>query len=57
MNASIYIWKRETILDEKKMFLDNTGLYIMPEERSIDIDTELDYKIVEFLMGKDSVKK
>jgi len=57
MNASIYIWKRETILDEKKMFLDNTGLYIMPEERSIDIDTELDYQIVEFLMGKDSVKK
>ena len=57
MNASIYIWKRETILDEKKMFLDNTGLYIMPEERSIDIDTELDYQIVEFLMGKNSVKK
>jgi CMP-N,N'-diacetyllegionaminic acid synthase len=50
MNASIYIWKRKTILNEKSIFLENTGLYIMPEERSIDIDTELDYKFVEFLM-------
>ncbi|MCD4756729.1 MAG: acylneuraminate cytidylyltransferase family protein [Arcobacteraceae bacterium] len=50
MNASIYIWKREIILNENSLFLDNTGLYVMPEERSIDIDTELDYKFVEFLI-------
>ena len=50
MNASIYIWKRKIILNEKSLFLENTGLYVMPEERSIDIDTELDYKFVEFLM-------
>ena len=50
MNASIYIWKRDIILHENSIFLDNTGLYIMPEERSVDIDTELDYKFVEFLM-------
>ena len=50
MNASIYVWKRDTILNEKALFLESTGLYVMPEERSIDIDTELDYKFVEFLM-------
>lgn len=50
MNASIYIWKREVILQENSIFLENTGLYVMPEERSIDIDSELDYKFVEFLM-------
>ncbi|MDY3203748.1 MAG: acylneuraminate cytidylyltransferase family protein [Arcobacter sp.] len=50
MNASIYIWKRNIILNENSLFLKNTGLYIMPEERSIDIDTELDFKFVEFLM-------
>ncbi|RXJ92879.1 flagellar modification protein B [Malaciobacter molluscorum] len=50
MNASIYIWKREVILNESSIFLEKTGLYVMPEERSIDIDTELDYKFVEFLM-------
>jgi len=50
MNASIYIWKRDTILNEDTIFLENTGLYVMPEERSIDIDQEIDYKFVEFLM-------
>lgn len=52
MNASIYIWKREVILEEKTLFLEKTGLYVMPEERSIDIDTELDFEFVEFLMRK-----
>ncbi len=57
MNASIYIWKRNIILNENSLFLENTGLYVMPEERSIDIDTELDYKFVEFLMKEKNVKK
>ena len=55
MNASIYIWKRDVILNESSIFLENTGLYVMPEERSIDIDTELDYKFVEFLMKESDV--
>ncbi|WP_348653129.1 acylneuraminate cytidylyltransferase family protein [uncultured Sulfurimonas sp.] len=54
MNASIYIWKREVILNENSLFLEKTGLYVMPEERSIDIDTELDYKFVEFLMKENN---
>lgn len=52
MNASIYIWKRESLLDQKSLFLEKTGLYVMPEERSIDIDTELDFEFVEFMMRK-----
>lgn len=54
MNASIYIWKRDIILNENSIFLERTGLYVMPEERSIDIDTELDYKFVEFLMRENN---
>ncbi|MFW0713413.1 cytidylyltransferase domain-containing protein [Aliarcobacter butzleri] len=50
MNASIYIWKRDIILNENSIFLEKTGLYVMPEERSIDIDNELDFKFVEFFM-------
>jgi len=57
MNASIYIWKRDIILNRESLFLENTGLYVMPEERSIDIDTELDYKFVEFLMREKSAKR
>lgn len=52
MNASIYIWKRNTILNENSLFLEKTGLYVMPEDRSIDIDTELDFEFVEFLMRR-----
>ncbi len=57
MNASIYIWKRDILLNSDTLFLENTGLYVMPEERSIDIDTELDYKFVEFLMKERDVEK
>ena len=57
MNASIYIWKRDALLKNDTLFLDKTGLYIMPEERSIDIDSEFDFKFVEFLMKEKNVKK
>ena len=57
MNASIYVWDRNTILSENTLFLDNTGLYVMPEERSIDIDSELDYKIVELMMREKDASK
>lgn len=52
MNASIYIWDREAILNSDKVIANNTGLFIMPEERSIDIDTEMDFSFVEFLMSR-----
>ena len=50
MNASIYVWKNENFYDHKKVLLSNTILYEMPEERSIDIDTELDFKLVKYLL-------
>jgi CMP-N,N'-diacetyllegionaminic acid synthase len=52
MNASIYIWKRKTILENDLVFLDTTGLYVMPEERSIDIDSELDFEFVEWMVNR-----
>jgi CMP-N,N'-diacetyllegionaminic acid synthase len=52
MNASIYIWTRESLMLQDAVVGDNTGLYIMPEERSVDIDTELDFDFVEFLAAK-----
>lgn len=56
MNASIYIWNRDTILNKKSIFLEKTGLYVMPEERSIDIDNPLDFEFVEFILGKKNAK-
>ena len=50
MNASIYIWKRKAFYSNNSVLNSDTSLFIMPEERSIDIDSELDFKIVNFLM-------
>ena len=52
MNASIYVWKRDAFFASKTILLNDTLLYEMPVERSIDIDSELDFEIIEFLMKK-----
>lgn len=52
MNASIYIWKRETLLKNNSLFLDKTGIYLMPQERSLDIDTMFDFQLVKLIMSK-----
>ncbi|EIJ80535.1 posttranslational modification protein [Bacillus methanolicus PB1] len=52
MNASIYVWNRESLFKAKSAIDEKTILYEMPEERSIDIDSELDYEIVQFLAEK-----
>ncbi|OYO31198.1 flagellar modification protein B [Janthinobacterium sp. PC23-8] len=50
MNASIYVWRRDILFTSPSLFNDDTKLYVMPEERSIDIDSDLDFRFVEFLM-------
>ncbi len=52
MNASIYGWKREVLMSENKLFLKGTALHVMAEERSIDIDSELDFEIVQMILSK-----
>lgn len=52
MNASIYVWQHEALFSCPTVFNADTRLFVMPEERSIDIDSQLDFDIVEFLMEK-----
>ena len=51
LNGAIYICKMEELLREKSFFL-KEGLfaYEMPQEKSIDIDTKLDFLIAESLL-------
>ncbi len=53
MNASIYAWTRESLLNESEIFLPGTQLHVMPRERSFDIDSPLDFRIVELLMREE----
>jgi N-acylneuraminate cytidylyltransferase/CMP-N,N'-diacetyllegionaminic acid synthase len=57
MNASIYAWNRRTLFNSDTVFNKDTLLYLMPEERSIDIDSKFDFMIVDFLMRKNNRKK
>jgi CMP-N,N'-diacetyllegionaminic acid synthase len=50
MNASIYVWQRNALFEEPAIFRQDTGLFVMPEERSVDIDNELDFRFVEMLL-------
>lgn len=53
-NGAIYLVKRELIdKPDSEIFLHRAYAYIMPRERSIDIDVELDFKIAELLMEKE----
>ena len=52
MNASIYVWTRTALFECPTLFNADTRLFVMPEERSIDIDSELDFEIVELIMKK-----
>jgi CMP-N,N'-diacetyllegionaminic acid synthase len=54
-NGSIFIF-RLSLLKSNRYLSDNSYGYIMPRERSIDIDTYLDFEYAEFLM-KNQIKK
>lgn len=50
MNASIYVWHRHTLT--AGLWNGRTKLYEMPHERSVDIDSEIDFRLVEMLMAE-----
>lgn len=52
MNASIYVWARDALFENDTLFVPQTRLHVMPEERSIDVDSELDFEFVEFLLRR-----
>ena len=52
MNASIYIWKRNFLLKSDNIFTKKTSLFLMPPERSCDIDSKLDFDFVEYMLIK-----
>lgn len=50
MNGSIYVWKRDSLMSDPVVFYPTTILYEMPVERSIDVDSEFDFRLVTWLM-------
>lgn len=57
MNASIYVWNVASFLGDPRVFYPDTRLFEMPEERSVDIDSEIDFALVELLLRKQQAQQ
>lgn len=51
LNGGVYVAKTDFYCTHKTFLTDQTLAYVMPEERSIDIDTEFDMLIAETLLN------
>lgn len=51
-NGAIFVSSVNNICKSKSFYKGNILPYIMPSERSIDIDYEFDFKLSEFLMNE-----
>jgi len=58
MNASIYVYDRKYLLDEstRSAISDRSFVYVMDELSAFDIDSELDFQFIEFLVSKGVVR-
>lgn len=55
LNAGVYVIKKE-IVEAGKIFTAKTKAVVMPPQRSVHIDTELDFKYAEFLLKEKYVQ-
>ena len=50
LNGAVYVAKCDWLLQTKSFLAEDTIAYIMPQERSLDIDTELDLALLEIML-------
>lgn len=53
-NGAIYVFKKDLIL-QRNYYSENTYAYIMPRNRSVDIDYQEDFDYIEYLMSNNKV--
>ena len=51
INGAIYWIRRDVLIEKKTLCTDRTYGYVMPEDRSLDIDTPSDLRLAEYLMA------
>lgn len=52
LNASIYIWRRNTLLKSNNLFHHDSSLYVMDQKKSMDIDTYEDFDYVKWKISQ-----
>jgi len=53
-NGAIYVFNTEKLRETRQYYMEKTYPYIMPKDRSADIDELLDFEWVEFLLQKEN---
>lgn len=56
-NGAIYLTRRDVLMEQDSLFGAYPRPLVMPPERSIDIDTQLDFDISEFIYQKTQTQK
>jgi CMP-N,N'-diacetyllegionaminic acid synthase len=53
INGAVYVWNRSALDDGDQVVRPGTRLYVMPPERSVDIDGPVDLLVAQILLGSD----
>jgi CMP-N-acetylneuraminic acid synthetase len=51
-NGAIYATRRNVLVEQRTFYGQDIRAYVMPVERSINIDTEFDFAVAEFLLQR-----
>lgn len=51
LNGALYLARRTVLIERETWYTDRTYLYIMPEERSLDIDTPWDLHLADLVLA------
>jgi CMP-N,N'-diacetyllegionaminic acid synthase len=51
-NGAIYLTRRDVLMERRSIWGDVIRPFVMPPERSVSVDSELDLKLVELLMAE-----
>ncbi len=50
LNGAIYLTRRDILLERRSFYGDRPMAYLMPRERSVDIDTDWDLKLADIIL-------
>lgn len=50
MNTVVWVFSRKAILEEKARVSHRSGMYLVPSERAVDLDTEFDFTLLETML-------
>ncbi len=51
-DSPVYAFQTDAFLKQKKFLMEKTRYFVVPRERSVDIDSQLDFDFAEFLIKR-----